>query len=70
MEKKFSKSLVFAFEGNGLSEVIQNVMKLNYTIPSYVSPEAADLIRKILVKEPQKRLSLQQIKDHVFLQLK
>lgn len=70
IQKENTNLLVFAFEGNGLAEVIKNVMQLNYTIPSHVSAEAADLIKKILVKEPKRRLSIQQIKEHAWLQLK
>jgi hypothetical protein len=35
-----------------------------YTIPSYVSPMATDLIKRILVVDPLKRLSIKDIKNH------
>jgi len=38
-----------------------------YTIPSYVSDLCCDLIRSLLVADPAKRTSLQQIKQHPWM---
>ncbi len=42
-------------------------MNNDFTIPDFVSEECADLIRNILVTDPLKRLTLQEIKQHCWL---
>ena len=39
----------------------------NFTIPNHVSLEARNLIQNLIVKDPRKRLSLEQIQRHPFL---
>jgi len=41
-------------------------MKLKFSFPGFVTSNARDLIRKIL-REPSKRCSLQNIKEHVWI---
>jgi serine/threonine protein kinase len=43
-------------------------MKGDYSIPSDIDREAADLIRKILVTDPETRFTLKQIREHPWFQ--
>lgn len=45
---------------------VQRILKVDYTIPSYVkiSDECRDILSKILVAEPERRISVQGIKSH------
>lgn len=52
------------FELESTTETMQHIKRCEYTIPSWVNPEAADLISRILILNPKKRPSLQQIVDH------
>lgn len=66
------------FNGNSPSEVFQNILKCNIKWPEfddeeeeslYISPEAKDLILKLLVLDPTKRLgynSIDEIKFHPY----
>ncbi|KAG9229734.1 kinase-like domain-containing protein [Amylocarpus encephaloides] len=37
------------------------------TVPSFVSPEARDLIKKLLVIDPEKRISLDEVQEHPWI---
>ena len=41
-------------------------MRVDYRFPKYprISPECRDLIQRILVREPEHRLTVQQIQEH------
>ena len=41
-------------------------MRVDYRCPKYprISPECRDLIQRILVREPDQRLTIQQIQEH------
>jgi serine/threonine protein kinase len=45
------------------------IKEIKYQIPSSVSSPAKELLRKILVKDPSQRLSLEGILDHEFVKL-
>lgn len=49
---------------NALMRVIR---KGRFNMPTHFSPEAADLMRRILVVEPQQRISMEEIWDHPLL---
>ena len=57
------------FQTNNLNETYKRIQKCQYTIPEDldISEPAKDIINKILVRDPSKRLSLQQILDHPFI---
>ncbi|KAK0634947.1 threonine protein kinase [Bombardia bombarda] len=42
----------------------RRIVRGDMTIPSFISAEAADLIRKLLVADPKKRLPLEQVEQH------
>lgn len=46
---------------------IKNILTVNYTFPRYLSSECMDLISKILIFEPNKRLSFDEIKKHPWI---
>ncbi|KAJ3254177.1 spindle assembly checkpoint kinase [Boothiomyces macroporosus] len=45
----------------------RRIAKIDLKFPDYVSPEAKDLIKKLLVKEPEKRLRLSGVMSHEFI---
>ncbi|KAI1808403.1 Pkinase-domain-containing protein [Daldinia bambusicola] len=45
----------------------RRIAKADMTIPSFVSPEARDLIKKLLVLDPQKRIPLEQVQTHPWI---
>ena len=52
------------------NKVLIRIIKVDYQIPDRpaISDEAKDLIRKILVKDPAKRLDIRQIQEHPWFQ--
>ena len=59
------------FSGNNLTKLQQNIMTQKLKLPYYLSPDAKDLLTRLLRKEPSKRLGigkndLQTIKNHRF----
>ncbi len=55
----------FPFEGGTVYALFENIAKGAYQeIPDWVDEHLADLIRSILEVDPNKRCSIQQIRDH------
>ncbi|KKA30688.1 hypothetical protein TD95_004633 [Thielaviopsis punctulata] len=52
------------FNGNTQQEVIARVRDGGYTIPSHLSPEARDFIRRIIVPNPDDRISMEEMYRH------
>ncbi|NWR70157.1 SNRK kinase, partial [Centropus unirufus] len=50
------------------SETLTMIMDCRYTIPSHVSAQCADLISRMLQRDPKQRASLEQIEGHPWLQ--
>ncbi|UYV60439.1 SNRK [Cordylochernes scorpioides] len=50
------------------SETLTMIMDCKYTIPSYVSPECKALIGRMLIRDPEKRATLEQIAEDSWLQ--
>ena len=57
------------FETNDVKATYKRIKLNQYTFPDggYISANAKDLIKKILVTEPEKRLTLEEILAHDFL---
>lgn len=57
------------FETNDTKTTYRKILKANYAFPSnvVVSETAKDLIKRILVLEPQKRPTLDEILEHPFI---
>ncbi|KAG6008487.1 Serine/threonine-protein kinase ark1 [Claviceps pusilla] len=45
----------------------RRIARADMTVPSYVSHEASDLIKKLLVLDPEKRISLDQVQVHPWI---
>ena len=54
------------FENNNNNELFKKILSCKVKLPEYLSKESKDLILKILVKDPNKRLSINEIKNHPF----
>ncbi|GAA5906472.1 aurora family serine/threonine-protein kinase [Sporobolomyces salmoneus] len=52
---------------SGHAATYKKICKLDYTIPATVSPEAADLIRKLLRYKPEDRLPLKDVAVHPWI---
>jgi len=49
------------------SETLTMIMDVKYSIPPHVSPECRDLISRMLVRYPDKRATLEDIENDVWL---
>ncbi|KAI0545710.1 Pkinase-domain-containing protein [Xylaria curta] len=45
----------------------RRIARADMTIPSFVSPEARDLIKRLLVLDPEKRIPLEQVQTHPWI---
>lgn len=52
------------FQTSSVPAIYEKIRKNDYTIPEYVHPDAADLIRSILTPNPSERPSLVEIMNH------
>ena len=55
------------FETDTHNETYERIKKVDLAFPDHVSEEAIDLISRILVLDPKKRLSLAQISVHPWI---
>ena len=55
------------FVGSSQPQIIKNIVECNYEIPSFLSPSCADLIRKIFVLDPNKRIKAEEIIYHPWI---
>ena len=59
----------FPFEGEEYQDLVKNIFFKSFEVKEYVSPLFKDLIYKILEKNPKKRLTMQQIKNHPWMHI-
>ena len=45
----------------------RKIARGEYTVPSFVSSEARDLIKKLLVLDPEKRIALEDVEVHPWI---
>jgi aurora kinase, other len=57
------------FEAQGHSETYRRISKVDLKFPPYVSAGAKDLISKLLVKDPKRRLALKEVAQHPWIQI-
>lgn len=57
------------FAASSQVKAMNRIMKVDLQIPDTVSPLASDLIRRLLVREPSKRLTLKEVARHEWIQL-
>ncbi len=55
------------FLTNTKNETYHKIRSVSYDFPAHVSEEARDLVRKLLVKNPSQRLSLDEVLRHPFI---
>ena len=55
------------FEAEGHSETYKRILRVDLQFPSYISENAKDLIRSLLVKEPAARIPLSRLLDHPWI---
>ena len=56
-----------SFDDESKSALYDKILACKYSLPKSLSQEAADLLRKILVRDPDRRPSLDEILDHPFM---
>ncbi|KAK9479534.1 kinase-like domain-containing protein [Lipomyces japonicus] len=54
------------FKASNEYQTFQKIIKLDYQFPPTFAPVAKDLVSKLIVTEPSKRLTIEQIKAHPF----
>mmetsp|Transcript_27065 Transcript_27065/g.44153 ORF Transcript_27065/g.44153 Transcript_27065/m.44153 type:complete len:291 (-) Transcript_27065:107-979(-) len=55
------------FETQGTKETYKRIARVDIRFPPNMSPGAVDLISKLLVKDPDKRLALEKVADHPWI---
>ncbi|KAH0572679.1 Kinase, CAMK CAMKL [Spironucleus salmonicida] len=58
----------FPFNGTDVREIFENARTCNYQYPEFFTQEARNLISSILVKDPEKRATIEEIFDSTFFQ--
>ena len=56
------------FKANNMSELQQIIMKAKYSLKDDISADARDLLRKLMEKDPIKRISVAQVLKHPWLE--
>lgn len=57
------------FDDPDNEELLKQTIECTYTMPAKFSPQLKDLISKLLIKEPDKRITIKDIKKHSWMQL-
>ena len=55
------------FEAQGHHETYKKISKVDIKWPAHVTEDARDLISKLLVKDPQKRMNLGDVASHPWI---
>ena len=55
------------FDEESKTKLYEKIARCEYRMPKDISPAAADLLRKILVADPERRISLDRIRSHPWL---
>ncbi|XP_029644217.2 serine/threonine-protein kinase STK11 isoform X1 [Octopus sinensis] len=59
---------LYPFEGDNIYKLFENIGKGKYVIPDVLCPSLTDLIQGMLEYDPEKRLSIQKIRKHGWVQ--
>lgn len=57
------------FEDPETAELYKKILQADYELPEHISDEATDLIRRILTTDPDKRITIKDIKKHPWFNL-
>ncbi|OMJ73517.1 hypothetical protein SteCoe_27778 [Stentor coeruleus] len=52
------------FEDSNTSNLYKKILSGDFKLPTWLSPEAVDILRKILVTDPEKRYTIEKIRSH------
>ncbi|XP_065187232.1 MAP/microtubule affinity-regulating kinase 3-like [Sycon ciliatum] len=55
------------FVGGTDSETLTMIMDCKFEMPSHLSPESVDLVKKLLVSDPKERISLEEVMCHPWM---
>lgn len=54
------------FEDQNTKKLYQKIIKAEFKLPTFISDEASDLLQLILNPEPSNRVSIEEIRQHVW----
>jgi len=57
------------FEAQGHHETYKKISKVDIAYPPHITPEARDLISRLLVKDPSARLALSDVENHPWIRM-
>jgi 5'-AMP-activated protein kinase catalytic alpha subunit len=57
------------FEDQKTSDLYKKILAADYTLPDFLSDEAKDMMDKIFNTDPDKRISIDQIRKHPWYQI-
>ena len=58
------------FESSSVKQTLQRIQNGTFNIPEYVSEEARDLITRLLTYDPKKRITIEEVLSHPFIEKK
>ena len=58
--------LLKIFEDNNINILLKKILECKIIFPNYIKKDVKDLIKKILVISPEKRIDIKNIKKHPF----
>ena len=61
-------SLPFNSDHDNLGDLLRKILEENVELPESLSRDLRDLLKKMLIKDPRKRIRLEEVKDHAWLQ--
>jgi len=56
------------FKANNMTELQKMIIKANYTLKDDISEEARDLLRRLLERDPIKRITISEVLEHAWLE--
>jgi len=57
------------FSSNNTTETYKRILSIDLTFACHISPEARDFMKKLLVKDPKKRISLEEVRNHAWIKI-
>lgn len=57
------------YEDQKTSNLYKKILNAEYSLPKFLSSDAKDILQKIFVTEPEKRISIEELKMHPFYKL-
>ena len=57
------------FEDQKTSNLYKKILSAEYTLPKFLSSDAKDIIQKIFVTDPEKRITIEELRLHRWYKL-